>query len=218
MQLRQLHEHLWIAEMPYVFFGVPAGARMTVARRGGELWLHSPIEISAELRAEIESLGAVTRIVAPNNFHYLHLEEAAQMFPAATIFATPAVVKKLKIEAQAPEKSGDGNLQALRFRGNRAAQETVFFHVPSRTLILTDLSFNLHDFPTAWAKLAAKIYGADRGFGPSRLMKLTTRNKAAARQSIRKILSWDFERIVFSHGAILEENGKEQFQRAWSWL
>src|SRR5262249_17087896 len=66
--LRSLHENLWVCEQPFGFFGLQVGARMTVIRiAGGDLLLHSPIAPTAELRAEVEALGPVKFLMAPNS-------------------------------------------------------------------------------------------------------------------------------------------------------
>jgi hypothetical protein len=44
------------------------------------------------------------------------------------------------------------------------------------------------------------------------------KDRAAARASIERILEWDFDRIVISHGEVTERDGKRQFQQAFAWL
>ena len=40
-------------------------------------------------------------------------------------------------------------------------------------------------------------------------------DKNAARASLKKILQWDFDKIILSHGDIIEENAKEIALKAW---
>jgi hypothetical protein len=49
-------------------------------------------------------------------------------------------------------------------------------------------------------------------------MKLGFRDKAAARASLERILSWDFDRILLCHGPIVESGGKAVFREAYSFL
>jgi hypothetical protein len=38
------------------------------------------------------------------------------------------------------------------------------------------------------------------------------------RQTVRKILQWDFDRIILSHGDIVESGGKSRFKNAFAYL
>jgi len=47
---------------------------------------------------------------------------------------------------------------------------------------------------------------------------VTTRNRRAARYVVKRILDWDFDRIIVGHGEVVESGGKAAFVRAMSWL
>jgi hypothetical protein len=49
-------------------------------------------------------------------------------------------------------------------------------------------------------------------------MTAAIRNRGAARGSVDYILEWDFDRIVVSHGAVLDSGGKRAFEQAFSFL
>jgi hypothetical protein len=104
------------------------------------------------------------------------------------------------------------------FRGAPALNEVVFLHRPSRTLVLTDLAFNVAAERTAGARLFYWITGAAGRFGPHRLVRLMVRDRAAARASVGKIVDWDFDRVVVSHGDVLETGGRERFAAAFAFL
>ena len=63
-----------------------------------------------------------------------------------------------------------------------------------------------------------RINGAWGHFGPSRLMKTMVKDRAALRRSIDALLDWDFDRIVLSHGDIVEAEGKNALRTAFAWL
>lgn len=44
------------------------------------------------------------------------------------------------------------------------------------------------------------------------------RDKQAARDSVKRILDWDFDRIIVGHGEIVEAGGRELFQEGWRWV
>jgi hypothetical protein len=47
---------------------------------------------------------------------------------------------------------------------------------------------------------------------------LLIRDRRAARQSLVRILGWDFDRIVVAHGDVLERGGREALRQGYSWL
>ena len=47
--------------------------------------------------------------------------------------------------------------------------------------------------------------------------QLSFRNRDAARASFERILCWDFDRVILAHGALLERNAHETFDRAYAW-
>lgn len=70
--LRQIDNHLWVAEQPLRYFGLSVGTRMTVIQlETGDLAVISPTQLSEQLRRQLDPLGQVAHIIAPNLFHYL---------------------------------------------------------------------------------------------------------------------------------------------------
>jgi hypothetical protein len=97
---------------------------MTVVRlEGGELLLHSPIAASDALRRELDALGRVRYVIAPNRFHHLYAGDYAQAYPESRLFVAPGLERKrrdLVIDSvlcdEAPAGWAD-ELQQLVFRG-----------------------------------------------------------------------------------------------------
>jgi hypothetical protein len=59
--------------------------RMTIIRlSSGALWLHSPTRLAPGLGTEINVLGAVGHLVAPNSARWMHLEAWQRAHPNAT--------------------------------------------------------------------------------------------------------------------------------------
>ena len=73
--LKPVADNLWIVDSgPQEAMGLSLPVRMTVVRLGsGDVWLHSPTRYNAELRREIETLGPIRHLVAPNIAHWTHL-------------------------------------------------------------------------------------------------------------------------------------------------
>ncbi len=101
---------------------------------------------------------------------------------------------------------------------DRRLNEVVFFHRASRSAIFTDLVFNVpRRFQRARGLFYTLVGGRGR-FGPHRLIRMIIRDRKAARESVAKILEWDFDRVIVTHGDVLESGGKEKFAQAFSYL
>ena len=61
---------------PFKAYGIEFGNTMTVVKlNNGLLWVHSPISLDAQSKENLENFGRVKFVVAPNDFHYLHIKE-----------------------------------------------------------------------------------------------------------------------------------------------
>jgi len=94
-------------------------------------------------------------------------------------------------------------------------QEYAFIHHASKTLILTDLAFNFGKDVSGWSALFLKLYGAYGKFGPTFTIRALIKDKNAFSESLKKIVLHDFDRIIVSHGRIVESNGKPMFKTAF---
>jgi hypothetical protein len=220
-----LAENLWVAERPQSFYGLPVGTRMTVIRlAGGRLLLHSPVALDPELRAELDALGRVRYVVAPNRVHHLYAGAVAGHYPGTRLWVAPGLDRKrpdLAFEAvlddRAPEEWRD-EIEQVFFRGRPYENEVTFFHRASRTLILCDLAFNFGPrtaAPTRWLMTLLRSYGR---LGPSTLDPWLIRDRRAARESLQRILAWDFDRVVVAHGEVQERGGREILRQGYAWL
>lgn len=95
--------------------------------------------------------------------------------------------------------------------------ETVLFDPRSRTRVRTDLCFNIRRVDGWFARVNLQMLDAYGKFGPSFLMRnVYVGDRAVVRRSIEHLLGWDFDRIVVTHGDVLETGGREAFRAAWS--
>ena len=222
--LRTIAEnHLWTWDEPYRVLGLDVGARMTVVRLPkGDLWVHSPLAPSAAMCQALDALGPVRHVVAPNTMHYLGLAAFADAYPDATLYGAPGLGKVKKGVRFAATLGDERNaawtdvLDQMLFRGN-SLTEIEFLHRPSRTLILTDTCHYLNG-GNRLTRLYAKLSKVRDAPGPTLLVRLVTRDHAAARASVQRMLEWDFERVIVSHGAILESGGRAALREKFAWL
>jgi len=189
--LRRLDENLWVLERPLRIFGLEIGARMTVIRlANGGLFLH----------------------------------EVAAAYPEATRYAAPGLPEKRKdlafheVLGDEPPAAWSGEIDQLWFRGAPRIEEIVFCHRPSRTLLLTDLAFNVRESRSLWTQLWLRANGVYARFGPSRLVRALIRDENAARACLDRILAWDFDRVVVSHGVVLQSRGHRVLRDAYKWM
>jgi hypothetical protein len=223
--LRELAKNLWVVQRPQRFYGLEVGARMTAVRlAGGSLLLHSPVSLDAALRGELDSLGAVRFVVAPNRFHHLYAGEVARFYPQARLWVAAGVERKRPdleiaglLEDEAPAEWKD-EVDQCYFRGRPFENEVVFLHRASRTLVLCDLAFNFGAGTPLVTRLVMRLFGGYGGFRTTRLDPLLIRDRQAARESLERILAWDFDRVVVAHGEVLESGGPGALRAGYGWL
>lgn len=221
---REITAGLWVKERPLRFYGLEIGCRMTVIRlKNDQLFLHSPTNLEPRTLGGLQSLGPVSCIVAPNRFHHLFIGDYFKVFPQAKIYAAPGLQKKrsdLKfhgvLEDQAPPEYS-GEIDQMVFSELPILREVVFFHRDTRTLILSDLCFNLGKEAPLLTRVLFRIIRNYKRFGPTADLRFLLRKKVP-RAQMEKILDWDFDRIIMAHGKIVETGGKETFQGALNGL
>jgi hypothetical protein len=203
--------------------GADIGARtVIVALRAGGLALISPGPIDDALARQLADLGGVRALIAPNAFHHFHLLAAAQRHPEAICFLARGVEAKLRGRPEGevrtlggePDSLWASDLESCTVEGAPRVNETVFFHPPSKTLIVTDLCFHFDPPPGGWTGILLRLGGAYGRLGVSRLMRTLLRDRAAVRASIDRLLEWDFEQLVVTHGSILREDARRRFREA----
>jgi len=223
--MRQLAPELWVTERPLRFGGLQVGTRMTVIRlSSGELFLHSPVRLDPALAAALEALGRPRFVVAPNRFHHLFAGDYVAAYPACELFLAPGLERKrpdLKIAGvlgDAAHPAWANEIDQGLIRGVPLMNEVVFLHRPTRTLLTSDLVFNIGRDSPALTRWGFRLLGGYGRFGTTVLERLFVRDRPAARASLERVLAWDFDRVVLAHGQVLEHGGRDGLRRAYAWL
>jgi hypothetical protein len=204
--------------------GVRLPARMTVVRLpGGELVVHSPVPADDDLVAEVAKLGPVAHVIAPSLLHHLFVGAWTGRNPGARLWVTPGLADK-RSDLPAHETLGDeapaawrGVIDQMIIRGQPRMNEVAFLHRPSRTLIVSDLVFNVGRPRTLATELVLRLMGTHRGLALSRLWRRYTRDRGAARASIERLLAWDFDRVLMGHGDAFGPGARPAMADALSW-
>lgn len=235
--LKTVADNIWLADGPAIsFYGLPFPTRMTIIRLdNGGLWLHSPIAFRPQLLAQIQQLGPVQHLVAPNWLHYAYLQEWQQACPTALVWLSPGVQQRalsrhLQLHGDfelgfSPDSVAatqwPQDLYTLLVGGSKVHQEVVFFHPASKTLILTDLieNFELEKCPL-WSRPLFWLAGNYDPDGKAPLdMRWSFRNgKAALRLAVQQMLAWQPKRLILAHGRWYPDNAVAELLRAFRWV
>ncbi|MRG95789.1 DUF4336 domain-containing protein [Polyangium spumosum] len=221
-ELVPLAEDLWAAEHPLRFAGfLRMNARMTVARlSGGELWVHSPIPIDDSMAAALAKLGRVAYLVAPNRFHNLYIGAASARYPEARVFAAPRVEEKIpsvridEVLSADPPAAWGGDVETRLVEGAPMMSEVVFLHHASRTLIVTDLLFNIEEPEGLVSRVVYAAMGTNGKLAMGREWPLIAKDRAALRASVRAVAGLDFDRLIMAHGSVVAEGAKDRVSEA----
>lgn len=209
------------------FFGFPYPTRMAVVRLGtGEVWVWSPINLTAELAAAVAAIGPVAYIVSPNKLHHLFLAEWRNYWPGARLYAPPGLARKkqqLHFDGELgeqPEREWASDIDQTVFRGSLAMEEVVFFHRASGTALFGDL---IQRFPaamaTGWKGLLMRLDGlvGEQGSTP-REWRLSFLRRKAARAARQKVLGWRPQRLVVAHGECATRDATQIIGGALRWI
>lgn len=219
---------IWIADGAIAdVAGFKYPTRMAVMRLAdGGLFVWSPVALPDALKREVDGLGTVRCLVAPNSLHHLSLPDWKAAYPAAKLFAAPGLRKRrpdIAIDAElgeAPPLEWEGVIDQAVVHGNAITTEVVFFHRASGTVLFTDL---IQHFPKGWFKgwraLVAKLdrMTAVEAEVPQKF-RVAFRDRKAGRASLERIFAWPAEKVLMAHGAPVVSGGSAFIRRAFRWL
>ena len=204
-------------EAPQRFLGLELGARMTVIEIAGDLLLHSPIAVDP---VQLTALGTPRWLLAPNRLHHLHA--GPWLARGLEGWAAPGLPEKrpdlsfAHVVEEACEPFGP-DVRLIPLRCFDLTREVVLLHRPTRTLVVTDLVFNLTADAPWLTRAAMWSTGAYPGCRVSALERVGM-DRAIARAEIAALLELDFDRLIPAHGAIVVSGAKAALRGAYRWL
>jgi hypothetical protein len=224
---------LWIVDSgPLRAMGVDIPLRMTVVRlKSGALWLHSPTYYDERLRTELEKIGPILHLVAPNIAHWSFLKDWQAHCPGVTTWAARGLRQRSQVRksgvaldfdlgADAPNAWANEIDQAL-VPGGFGVNEVAFLHRPTSTLLLTDLIENFEaEKVNPLLRPLVRLVGAmaPDGKAPAYLRFAIKRKRRPAALAAHRMVAWAPERVIFAHGRWFERDGTAQLKRSLRWL
>ena len=226
--LEEFGPSLYSADGPTVpFFGFPYPTRMAVAKLSdGSVWVWSPVALTEGLAEEVQAIGPVRHIVSPNKLHHLFLNEWADRWPDARLYAPPGLARKkpeLRFDAELddePNPAWAADIDQIVFRGSFAMEEVAFFHGASRTVIICDLiQRHPESRMSGWMGMLMRLDGlvGERGSTP-REWRASFLRRGPARTARNKVLGWNAERLLIAHGECAHIGANEIIGGALSWI
>jgi len=229
-ECEEFAHNLWVVEGPKVRdMGFMFTTRMAVAKLSDcSIWVNSPVSVPFDVLQRITQLGPVKYLVAATPRHVWRLTAWHELFPEAQLWTprvTPFTLKKgtlplAGILGDEPPHAWKNDFDQLAFKGSPLIEEVLFLHRSSGTVILDDL-IQIHPMikgrPFRNALLRWEGVGSPHG-GVGLDIRLSFIRRDLARQSLQKLLSWDFNKLIIAHGVCIETNAKAFVERAFQWL
>lgn len=218
-------DDIYLCSDPVRIVGMKLSATMTVVRLPArQLLVYSPIGLTAQRRAAIESLGTVSHLYAPNTFHHRWIGEWAWAFPNARIHA-PRPLQKKRSDLNVYRLCGEHSLGELANAFEEvtidgfALHESVLLHRPSGTLLVADLVHNIGKPTGFWTRAYSSAMGFYDRVALSKMIRWTAFTDAAkARESLDTLMSLDFDRLVVGHGSPIDGGARQVLAEAYDWL
>jgi hypothetical protein len=170
---------LWQAYDP----AVKSDLFSSAAKSGDRLFLIDPIPLAGAALAELTMCGSVAGVLVTNSNHPRAAAAFARRFDA-TIFAAERVMREFGDITVQPIAGGEivPGLTAIPIEGAASGEMAFHFSDNGGTLVIGDALINFE--PYGFALLPAKYCS----------------NQRQMRGSLRQMLDWRFERLLFAHG------------------
>ena len=220
--MKPLADSLWLLQYSLPLLGDYLGRNVTVLRLcSGDLIIHSTGPFTPEEVAAIHAVGRPAYLVEAITLHDTFAKEGRAAFPDVPYYAPAGFSETVGFPTQdlaQPSPAWTGELEVLELAGKSPkAVEYVFLHRPSRTLIVTDLAFNVTKEAPLGARLFASVGvvgGSEHNTGMPRVEKFLVSDHEAFHHAVETMLAWDFDRIVVGHGEVIETGGKQRLGAA----
>ena len=213
--MQAIGNNIWSHDATYHFGALAIPHRMSVTRGTRGIIVHSPCKPDGATRAALDALGAVESVVWPSWWHDLYLRSWADAYPRATLFVAPTLrrvslgLEHVKI-LDASTTLADLDCVSIDKLGVWF-DEFVFFHRPSRSLIVADLVVNVPQSIRQPMRTFFALMGAFPGPKIPWYYRWIARDRGRLAAQLRRILEWDFDALVMGHGDLIRTGAHSAF-------
>ncbi|MGH8162876.1 MAG: hypothetical protein ACREP1_00915 [Rhodanobacteraceae bacterium] len=213
MRWRQLADDVVLLQFPWHVLGIDFGRNVTLLRlRDGRLVVHSTAPSTSEDVTTIRRFGDPAWLVEATRMHDTFSKEGRAALPHVPYLAPDGFPNATPLQPSPPDWNGE--IDVLEIGGVRT-HEYAFFHRRSRTLVLADLIFHFPTKTTGWPRFFVRhVMRLPRLSGTSIFFRFMIRDPRAFRESVKQVLSWDFERVVVAHREPIEKEAKTALANA----
>ncbi len=192
--------------------------RSTIVTLNGSKILISPG--SALTLDAYQNVMGITDIVAPSLLHWAGVPLAMKVFPSAKVWShgkVQAVHKDVKWTHNLSENtwSYQAELPCIEIKGVPKVCEFVFFHKKSKSLIVSDLAFNMVGLRGIGPFIILNLFGTYRRFAISKFFLKFVEDKKAFEASLGEVFSYDFDNLVVGHGDLIIGGAKDKLAAAF---
>lgn len=232
-KLKNVSDGIWQADGDIIkFMRMAFSIRMFIVQLDSkDFWLFSPIQPNPKLVEQVKQLVGDRKllyIVYGNSIHHIYAEDWMKLFPEAKLGGTKELITKMDKNKRNLSFDFDINnenrmpwqdeIDHFLIDCNKFIEEVVFYHRKSKSLIITDIIQN-HDVdcPGYNKKFIYRWVGISKTNGggiPSDYkmgFKWPFGNKQKAKETLRKALVWEFDKILITHGLSITENARQYY-------
>jgi len=186
--------------------------RMTIVKLAdGRLVIYSAIALDDEQLARVEALGPPAFLIVPSGIHRLDVKPWKDRFPQLTVVAPAGARERIgevvAIDATATAVVfGDPRVQVEAVLGTEAGELAMIVETTTgKTLVVNDLIFNLPAMK-GLGGLGMRVLGFGPGHPtiPKLVKRKLVKDEAAMRAQLERWAELGLERILVSHGEVIE--------------
>lgn len=224
------------------------GRATVVRLASGNLAVLSPVALTAAVHSKLASMGKTRYIVALNITHHLHVSAWAEAFPEAKVLCVEGLPEKREKDTTTRGTNfshvfttdnknmriADDFDKEFSYEYVDAApnKDLVFLHRPTKTLVQADILFNLpasEQYTKVQGGAKSGILGRCIASAYSTQGSMIWQKRAlwygteskdrqSFADSMKRVLSWDFERVIPCHGDVIESNAKAKLAQVTEWF
>ena len=137
--------------------GVVFPAKTFIIEEEKSILIISPCLLNEETTDRFKNTTKELIFIAPNNFHNLYLKSMYDLFPNAKFYGPKRAAKVSGVKLQNIEDFSSPNVETVYIQGNPSLSETCFLYKPNKTLVVTDLFFNMNDEMSIMTKMVMRF-------------------------------------------------------------